>query len=269
MNRWTLGLAALLMVLVSVGMAKAAVLIAGAHYPDALADVQSKVAGTGLVSGDVDTFDLRSATPTLAELQAYDAVLVFTAWPVVDETILGNRLADYVDGGGGVVQAAFSFWPLPSRYGIGGRWNDDGYAVFQLAGPSDPTSLTLGTVHEPGHPILAGVSSFEGGSSSYHNKVPGVTAGATLIADWSNGVPLIAENTSGFSGRVIGLNFYPLSSDCRSDFWDTATDGALLMANALNYASPSAVIPEPSSLLVWSLLGALGIIGWWRKRKSR
>ena len=79
----------------------------------------------------------------------------------------------------------------------------------------------------PGNPLLAGVSSFDGGSSSFRNPT-GLAAGATQVAHWSDGTPLVA-----FKGRVVGLNFFPPSSDVRSDFWKSSTDGVRLMTNAL------------------------------------
>jgi hypothetical protein len=34
----------------------------------------------------------------------------------------------------------------------------------------------------------------------------------------------------------------------------------------VDYTEGQGVIPEPSTFIVWSLLGGLGIIGWWRRR---
>ena len=41
-----------------------------------------------------------TATPTLDELMAFDAVLVFSDFGYDDATALGNVMADYVDAGG-------------------------------------------------------------------------------------------------------------------------------------------------------------------------
>ena len=145
---------------------------------------------------------------------------------------MGNVLADYVDGGGGVVQATFAF-----SFGVEGRWGTQHYGVWQSGGQNQPGGLTLGTIFVPNHPILEGVVSFNGGLSSYFNTVAGLNQGAVAIANWSNGWPLIAVNTSSFAGGVAGLNFYPPSSDARGDFWVSSTDGDVLMANALNFVS--------------------------------
>ena len=94
----------------------------------------------------------------------------------------------------------------------------------------------------PGSSLLAGVSSFNGGSFSYRNPGATLTSGATLVAHWDDGVPLIA-----FKGGVVGLNFYPPSSDARPGFWDATTDGARLMTNAAGGGSstPSTTSAKP------------------------
>ncbi len=82
-------------------------------------DVRAKILGTGSFTS-VDIFNARlgpfDGTPTLAQLQAYDAVFVWSALSFDDPTALGNVLADYVDGGGTVVQAMFTFFP--TAFGI-------------------------------------------------------------------------------------------------------------------------------------------------------
>src|SRR5205085_1858084 len=109
------------------------------------------------------------------------------------------------------------------------------------------TPLTL-VPDDATHPILAGVNSFHGGSSSFHNVVA-TTPGSTLVAHWSNGRSLVATKQRS-SGMVVGLNFFPPSSDVQGDLWQATTDGALLMANALRVAGQS---PAPPSLsLTWS-----------------
>jgi hypothetical protein len=213
-----------------------------------LADVQSKIAGTELISGSVDTFNASLGTPTLALLQAYGAVLFFSDASFQDKVLLGDVLADYVDGGGGAVEMTFALWDASAGIDIGGRWRSGGYDPLIPAPQSSGIPLTLGTIHQPGHPILAGVTNFSGGSSSYHNVVGGVSAGTILVADWSNGQPLIAANTSSFTGTTAALNFYPPSSDVRGDFWTSTTDGGVLMANALNFvAGESNGTPTPTA----------------------
>ena len=56
----------------------------------------------------VDLFDAAAGTPTLAQLQQYQIVVPFSNSPFLDGDTLGNNLADYVDGGGIVVQYGFS-----------------------------------------------------------------------------------------------------------------------------------------------------------------
>ena len=55
----------------------------------------------------VDVFDATSGTPTPAQLQQYQIVVPLGSNPFLDGDTLGNNLADYVDGGGIVVQGRF------------------------------------------------------------------------------------------------------------------------------------------------------------------
>lgn len=55
------------------------------------------------------------------------------------------------------------------------------------------------------------------------------------VVDWADGRPLAA--VSSLFPRRVDLGLYPPSSSVSAGFWDQATDGAVLMANALLYAS--------------------------------
>lgn len=197
-------------------------------------DVQTKLQSTGLFT-QVDAFMVSggSPIPTLAELQQYDAVFVYSDAGFNSATQLGNVLADYLDSGGGVVMATFAFYS-GGGLGIQGRITA-GYLPFTLASQNQPGNLTLVPIMTS-HPILNGVTSFHGGSSSYHNSSITTTAGSTLVANWSNGQPLVATKQL-TTGRMAGLNFYPPSSTARGDFWQSNTNGALLMGNALIWAA--------------------------------
>ena len=222
-----------------------------------LDDVVTKVQATGLFR-TVDSFIVGGSgavTPTLEQLQAYDSVMVFSDAYFLDSTTLGNNLADFVDGGGGVVVQTFAFNVSP----LAGRWDSGGYSPIQIAGQSYGTPLTLGTIFDPGHAIMQGVSAFNGGTSSYHNT-GAANPNASVIANWSNERPLVVDLQT-FNGGIVGLNFYPPSSDTRSDFWVATTDGALLIANALQYVAggsgSSMMLPDTDEYTV-DLTGKAG-----------
>lgn len=206
-----------------------AVFGAEANNPAWNEDVRQKLGATGLF-GQVDAFQAAfGAVPTLDQLLNYDAVLVYSDNSFSDPVALGNVLADYVDAGRGVVLATFVF-----NISLQGRMVSGGYYPFNISGQSGSSGLTL-IADQQSHPILAGVTSFNGGGSGFHNSPVNVTTGTELVAHWSNGQPLVGVKEFP-DGRVVGLNFFPPSSDVRNDFWDARTDGALLMANALLWA---------------------------------
>jgi hypothetical protein len=206
-------------------------------------DVVNTISNT-LVFSKVSGFLASQATPTLAQLQQYAAVLVYSDASFYDSVGMGNVLADYVDAGGGVVVATFGF--NSDGYGLLGRLVTGGYLPLTTGEQTSGTALTF-VADQPNHPILNGVTSFNGGSSSYHELVT-TTSGASLVAHWTDGQPLVATKQL-TAGRVIALNFYPPSSNASSDFWLANTKGGLLMANALLYAAPvgPVITAQPSS----------------------
>lgn len=254
----TLGLIATL-ALGSASSLRAQVLVIYGAYDAAYGtDVVAKISAAAPSLGTVTLHNAAAGgapLPTLSALSNYKAVFVFTDSPgFAYASNLGNLLADYVDAGGGVVDAMFANGSIP----ITGRWQSGGYSAISSTGISVGSNLTLGTIAVPNSPIMTGVDSLSA-INAYHANTS-VRAGATLIASWSNGAPLVAVS-NGFNGQVVTLNFFPPSSTARSDFWNASTDGAQLMANALLYVA----VPEPSTYALLAL--GLGAILWARRRR--
>lgn len=199
-------------------------------------DVQSYLAATGFFAS-VDILDVRLATPSLATLQAYDALITWSNLDYADSVAMGDVLADYVDGGGGVVVAVYANTSTSTARYLRGRWQS-GYEVVPAALGVTAGAASLGTVLDPGHPVMQGVSTFHGGSASNRPATLTLTPGSTLIAQWSDGRTLVAEGP--IPGR-IDLGFYPPSSNCSAGFWTATTDGDLLVANALVYVAGAGV----------------------------
>ena len=74
---------------------------------------------------------------------------------------------------------------------------------------------------QPANPVMNGVTAFNIGSGYYYGGYSAevsLAPGATDIADLTSGYSLAAEMT-GFPGRIIGLNFFPPSSNVASGSW--------------------------------------------------
>jgi hypothetical protein len=226
-------------------LAAGKVAIYGAHNIAAWNnDVKSKLIGTGMFD-QVDVYFVGTGggaipTPTLAQLQQYNAVLVYSDSAFSDPTGFGNVLADFADAGGGVVLATFDF-DTP----LAGRFATDGYYPLTIGGSTHGTLQSL-VKDLPAHPILNGVNSFNGGSESWRDMVTPST-GSTLVAHWTDGLPLVVTKQPTI-GRIVALNFFPPSSDSSPNygFWDSSTDGARLMGNALAWAATA----QPGELLI-------------------
>jgi subtilisin-like proprotein convertase family protein len=214
-------------------------------------DVKAKLVATGLF--DENNVDVYSAitpapVPSLATLRQYNAILAYSNARFMDAAAFGNVLADYLDSGGGVVLATDAFSP---DYGIAGRLQTAGYLPLTMGSALfSPAHLSL-AMDLPGDPLLQSVRSLDSGANSFHNSVS-LGVGATLVAHWNNGSPLIARKQLGDS-RIVGLNFWPPSTDVDSYGWQTGTDGGRLMANALLWAANQA--PTGVDHFVWDPIG--------------
>ncbi len=199
-------------------------------------DPQNRLIASGnFVS--VTVINAGATTPTAMDLQAFDAVLVWSNFSFADPVALGDRLADYVDDGGGVVIAVFANSTATLGKSLSGRWKTANYDVVPVAGGTTSGSVaTLGTIQDPAHPIMAGVTSFDGGSSSFRPTDTSLIPSGTLIARWSDGSTLVAVREDTVGARA-DLGFYPPSNTVLAGLWDPTTDGGTLLSNALLYAA--------------------------------
>ncbi len=191
-----------------------------------------------VASGQFDSVSIINAgleTPDAPTLAMFDAVIVWSNFDFDDAALLGDRLADYVDNGGGVVLAVFATTSDVQNRFLGGRWAADGYDVIDDQMGNLVGAATLGTVQLPLHPLAAGLSQFDGGLSSFRPTTTQLNGG-TLVASWSDSSPLIAFRDD-LAGVRVDLGIYPPSDDVSSLFWDATTDGAAVLSNAVAFAA--------------------------------
>ncbi len=194
--------------------------------------------GSGFFNS-VTILDAGQVTPSLNELLAFDAVLVWSNLALGDATLLGENLAKYVNRGGGVVVAVFATSSTTAGRSLTGRWATHGYEIVPAASGNMTGSATLGTILQTGHPTVSGVTSFAGGSLSFRPTTPVVLPPGQVIAEWSDGSTLVASREDTVGARV-DLGFYPPSDNVDAiagNYWDPMTDGDLLLVNAMKFAA--------------------------------
>jgi Ca2+-binding RTX toxin-like protein len=152
------------------------------------------------------SFATDTGTPTAAQLAGEDVVVSVgdSCAGYADATLWGDRLADYVDAGGAVLQTAYDNWDDPTAHPLG-RFASAGYPPL-LLGPNDNISVTLGERVVPNSPILQDVPDFSSGSNTTTPLAPG----ATLLAKWSDG-----RNAIAMKGRVVATSASPGDSTAR------------------------------------------------------
>lgn len=201
-------------------------------------DLLSKLQGTGRFNS-VTVLLATTNTPTLQDLLNYDAVITWSNSTYQNNNALGDVLADYVDAGGGVVVTVFAVSTTTVGRSLGGRWQDNpAYEAIVCRTGNASGAASLGTIHDPNHPTVQGVSTLSG-TNIFRTNGTGIHPGSTLIASWNDGRPLVVE---GSVPNRVDLGLFPPSSDINGAYW--TGDGAALMANALEYVSGGAGGPR-------------------------
>ena len=127
------------------GVCQFHVLIVGRRNPKPPTQLQSEIEAEPNVVA-VDVFDASVGIPTLGQLQQYEIVVAFGDTQFVDADTLGNSLADYVDGGGIVVQHGFAHAGPGDPAGINGRWLTDGYNPYDYSENLETNPFSLGSL---------------------------------------------------------------------------------------------------------------------------
>lgn len=194
-------------------------LIAAADLVDRLDDVQGLLNDTGAFS-KVDVFNAANSTPSVAQLQAYDAVLVWSNVAFTlglngfnDADAMGNNLADYRDAGGRVAVAVFA--NAADLLKLRGRWEYDGYQLIDPTGQEEPEETAHLIINDPTSPLVAGVATLTAVQAS--RSTGEVINGGVVVASWGSGTPLIVRGVK--DGRnLVALNFFPVSSKVLFNF---------------------------------------------------
>lgn len=194
-------------------------------------DVQDKLIGTGRFAA-VDLVDVKYATPTLADLMPYDAIVTWSNLSYFDAQATGDLFADYVDHGGGIVVASFANVSSANGLSLQGRWSTEGYEVIAARGGYLLTAASLGTLVQPSHPVLAGVQTLT--AERAFRPITSQLVQGEVIALWDDGKILAAVGD--MPGRV-DLGWLPPSDACNGTFWNSGGDGTLLLANALEWVA--------------------------------
>ncbi|HHO51938.1 MAG TPA: hypothetical protein ENK18_13920, partial [Deltaproteobacteria bacterium] len=191
---------------------------------------------------EVRFIDLRTSTPSLAQLQQHHAVLVFSDTPPLDPIGLGDHLSEYLEGGGGVVLGVGAF---SDGIGVEGRLKAEGW-VPMAWGPVVTPGGNLSIASSPGsewlpgrfgHQTTNGLNVFDGGTASYQVQSSALPT-ATVTAQWSNAVPAIVldEASDPTRGRLAVANLYPPHDQIDPASWLSDGDGARLLANVLMWS---------------------------------
>ncbi len=145
--------------------------------------------------GAVDYYDASSATPTLAQLARYDAVITWPNYGYADQVAMGDVLADYADIGGKVILGGFCWYTIGNH--LDGAIITGGYSPLDVTtGSNHYAAANLGAF-DGSHPIMQNVTA----ASSTYRDYTGLASGATQVALWDDAEFFVATK-----GNVVAIN---------------------------------------------------------------
>ena len=128
----------------------------------------------------------------------------------------GDTLAKFMDLGGGVVNMTYTFHGN-GVWAIAGRYSTQYMAVPYGVGYGGYT-CALGTIYQPGHPIMSGVSAIGGATGQgYHTAIRATRA--TRIADWNTGSYIQCAAFDSIGKRTVTLNYHPQNYAAMTGQW--------------------------------------------------
>jgi hypothetical protein len=187
----------------------------------------------------VGTLTAGILTPTLAQLQQYDAVVVVSAGQFGNPAVLGDNLAAYVDGGGIVIESAYGYYGPDSVLGLGGRWVTGNYSPFNYS-KIERSGPFQGSIDDPvhRHPLVAGVTTLQFDSMLAGSLPPGAAKLATAPST-AAGEALVDYRSVSLGHTTVGITAY-LGSTTHSGDWGK------LIVNAGRWLRPCRAIPTPA-----------------------
>ncbi len=195
-------------------------------------DVTTKITGAlatfyPAVTVTITTITDRTYTGSTLLRSSFDVVLL-TQDASFSNASVGTALNTFVAAGGGLVITVFAC----SSVALAG-FTYATYAPNVTTGATNNRTgtSTLGTF-TASDPLMANVTTFNAGTARYGSQTLTLNSGATTVAFYSDGGPLVVKRVIG-TARTVSLNFYSPSSTVRADFWTATTHGDRIMANAI------------------------------------
>jgi hypothetical protein len=206
---------------------------------------------SGGILNRIGTYDV-GANATFPATEWYVAgcrvILEFSGSPFANDPILlGDSLAQFVDLGGRVVTAV---WADAGAINLAGRYVSQYMPFTSQTNPG--TGDSMGTVHDPLHPIMDGVTALAAASfvtGNTHSTLR--SSNCVCLAEWNSGNRSVAACIDSADVRLASVGFAPFT------IYSGATgQWAKLLVNAILWVwpgMPAVTVTAPDTGDVWGV----------------
>ena len=143
--------------------------ILGADHSNDLTGFGKELAKKDMIAG-VTTINVKSVIPKEAELNAFDAIIVYSNYAYRNRNDLGNIIATYAKNGGGVVtmNGENVHFMNSENWSLGGQWRSENYSLFSIQKRFSKSKNQMGKIILPSHPLMKEVKSLTGSLRILH-----------------------------------------------------------------------------------------------------
>lgn len=153
------------------------------------------------------------------DMLKYDVVWIynFAEWGMASEDRYGNikpenlnnLLGDYVEKGGALLESMYISYINPlNTLGLGdkGKYTEGEYSPFVQTSTLNSSTLNMGEVFVPNHPIMKDIRAVSTNVSTYRTVA---SKGATAIAEWQETEAILVA----VKNKVVALNMAPIHAN--------------------------------------------------------
>ncbi|KAJ6227124.1 pep-cterm sorting domain-containing protein [Anaeramoeba flamelloides] len=158
---------------------------------------------------DVIIFDLTKRIPLFTELQEFNTIFHYASSFYSHPNKIGDLLGKFLLDGKGVIFCPCFCQESSNTYLTGLISKLKVLPVYNYTESLRRNSSEMGNVLIPNHIIMNGVEAFEGGNISY--RIRKIKNGGRVVARWKDKTPLILVTKRREIGKVVLLNFFPVS----------------------------------------------------------
>ncbi|OHT08329.1 BTB/POZ domain containing protein [Tritrichomonas foetus] len=210
-------------------------LVLGSMMFENLSDIKHTLVDSGLDKKNVVLYNADMLTPSLEFLFLFDVIFVFTHYQFQSRVLISERLTKYIKIRGGGVVYAYGFM-RKDEWGCGEKPLIDLLPFERGKRHNDHVHTVLKIITNTQCDLVKDINQIKISEFSPRADVK-LRADAHLIASYEDNIPFVAySDIHNSDAKIVGLNYYPITSRIHRFGWSPALPIVQLLAKAVKFS---------------------------------